>query len=257
MIHAPVPQPPSSLSERLAYVDALVDMCAMVIEAIWPASRPSTTVVPVRCFIQEVLKRSKTSWNTLQAAFFYLFRARQAITAQLDIPRTNQIPLAGKDAYIHCGRRMFLASLVVASKYVQDKTYRNAAWARMAGLPVHEINTAERVYLELLDYKLYIDQTTFDQWLQLLHLHLQAKTAQKPQPPAAHAPVAASAVLLSPPSSPSQQPVPELSPPSASSLAPSPILSTPLSSSPCTIGKRQRDPYFEKHPNKRLKFNLI
>ncbi|CAO3628143.1 unnamed protein product [Cunninghamella blakesleeana] len=180
-----------TLSDRLAYVEALVDMNAMVIEAIWPVGSNHNNIVPLRSFIQEVLKRSRTTYSTLQTAFFYLFRARPAIMKHLLLyqqkqqlvlqqqqqQQQQQQPLKGKDAYIHCGRRMFLASLIVASKFVQDKTYRNSAWAKIAGLPVQEINTSERVFLELLDYRLYVAQNTFNQWHQLLHAHVQAKTS--------------------------------------------------------------------------------
>ncbi|KAI9300344.1 hypothetical protein BJ944DRAFT_273168 [Cunninghamella echinulata] len=180
-----------TLSDRLAYVDALVDMNAMVIEAIWPVGGYHNNIVPLRSFIQEVLKRSRTTYSTLQTAFFYLFRARPAIMKHLLLYQhkhnsnhsQQQQPLKGKDAYIHCGRRMFLASLVVASKFVQDKTYRNSAWAKIAGLPVQEINTSERVFLELLDYRLYVAQNTFHQWHQLLHAHVQAKTTLRPPSP--------------------------------------------------------------------------
>lgn len=135
-------------------------------------------VVPLRTFIQEVLRRSRTTYSTLQTALFYLFRSRPAITAHLQRSQQDQ----WEDAYISCGRRMFLASLVVASKFVQDKTYRNSAWAKIAGLPVSEINAAERIFLELVDYKLYISQPTFEQWHHLLHMHVEAKT-QHPPPP--------------------------------------------------------------------------
>lgn len=85
-----------------------------------------------------------------------------------------------QDAYISCGRRMFLASLVVASKFVQDKTYRNSAWAKIAGLPVAEINAAERIFLDLIDYRLYIAQSTFEQWHRLLHMHVEARAHNRP-----------------------------------------------------------------------------
>lgn len=85
-----------------------------------------------------------------------------------------------EDAYVSCGRRMFLASLVVASKFVQDKTYRNSAWAKIAGLPVAEINAAERIFLNIIDYRLYISQPTFEKWHHLLHLHVEAKTLNQP-----------------------------------------------------------------------------
>jgi hypothetical protein len=151
-----------------------------VIESIWQISTitntknnaANTVVVPLRTFIQEVLKRSRTTYSTLQTALFYLFRARPQIKLQLETATNGN----WEDAYISCGRRMFLASLVVASKFVQDKTYRNSAWAKIAGLPVSEINAAERIFLNMIDYRLYISQPTFEQWHHLLHLHVENKT---------------------------------------------------------------------------------
>ncbi|CAO3595834.1 unnamed protein product [Absidia cylindrospora] len=168
----------NTLNNRLAYVEALVDTNALVIETMWCSNTSPTrqaAVVPLRTFIQEVLKRSRTTYSTLQTALFYLFRSRPAITAHLRQAQQDK----WEGAYITCGRRMFLASLVVASKFVQDKTYRNSAWAKIAGLPVAEINAAERIFLGLVDYRLYISQPTFEQWHHLLHLHVEAKTQQQ------------------------------------------------------------------------------
>ncbi|KAG0164205.1 hypothetical protein DFQ28_005233 [Apophysomyces sp. BC1034] len=160
---------------RQAYVEALVDVNAIVIEAIW--QRPATaSVVPLRAFIREVLQRSRTTYSTLQAALFYLFRARPSILSQLGCMQSCDQPKHQRMAYISCGRRMFLASLVIASKFLQDKTYRNSAWAKIAGLPVAEINTAERLFLDLMNYELFISQPTFELWHQLLHMQVQAKT---------------------------------------------------------------------------------
>ncbi|KAI8081505.1 cyclin-domain-containing protein [Halteromyces radiatus] len=169
----------STLNNRLAYVEALVDTNALVIETMWCSTIPSNrqaSVVPLRTFIQEVLKRSRTTYSTLQTALFYLFRSRPAIMAHLRQCQQDK----WEGAYISCGRRMFLASLVVASKFVQDKTYRNSAWAKIAGLPVAEINAAERIFLDLVDYRLYISQPTFEQWHHLLHMHVEAKTQNHP-----------------------------------------------------------------------------
>ncbi|GAN04104.1 hypothetical protein MAM1_0055d03563 [Mucor ambiguus] len=172
-------------TNRLAYVEALVDINAVVIESIWYPTIPKESrvspVVPLRTFIQEVLKRSRTTYSTLQTALFYLFRARPAIVQHLQHQHQQQQRSCDKksswqhNAYISCGRRMFLASLVVASKFVQDKTYRNSAWAKIAGLPVAEINTAERYFLSIMDHRLYIDQSTFDRWHRLLHTRTQAR----------------------------------------------------------------------------------
>ncbi|KAI8386902.1 hypothetical protein BD560DRAFT_430837 [Blakeslea trispora] len=176
--------PKSSLStnsstNRLAYVDALVDVNASVIESIWqlPTANNKNSVVPLRTFIQEVLKRSRTTYSTLQTALFYLFRSKPEIVIYLAKMRHQS---CWEDAYVSCGRRMFLASLVVASKFVQDKTYRNSAWAKIAGLPVSEVNAAERIFLNMIDYRLYISQPVFEHWHRVLHMHVEAKTLHQP-----------------------------------------------------------------------------
>lgn len=152
----------------------------MAIESIWnmKLTANNINVVPLRTFIQEVLKRSRTTYSTLQTALFYLFRIRPSVVSHLS--RMHHRQPYWEDAYVSCGRRMFLASLVVASKFVQDKTYRNSAWAKIAGLPVSEINAAERIFLNMIDYRLYISQPTFEQWYQLLHIHIEAKTQNQP-----------------------------------------------------------------------------
>lgn len=165
---------------KLNSIYIIIDTNALVIETMWCSNSSShsrqAAVVPLRTFIQEVLKRSRTTYSTLQTALFYLFRSRPAITAHLRQGQQDK----WEGAYISCGRRMFLASLVVASKFVQDKTYRNSAWAKIAGLPVAEINAAERIFLDLVDYRLFISQPTFEQWHHLLHLHVESKTQQHP-----------------------------------------------------------------------------
>lgn len=219
MVHSRV----SSCSVSVLRYCIIIDTTAHIIETIWPSSSSSSTsafspatttlpcsppssptalttapaVVSLRTFIQEVLKRSRTTYSTLQTALFYLFRARPAILSQLyytssgvvtppSPPPASENPaavamemggsyFAWQDAYIHCGRRMFLAALVTASKFVQDKTYRNSTWAKIAGLPVAEINAAERIFLNLISYRLYIAQPTFERWHHLLHMHVEAR----------------------------------------------------------------------------------
>lgn len=146
------------------------------------SANKNNVVVPLRTFIQEVLKRSRTTYSTLQTALFYLFRSRPEINNYLTRMQQQQQNNNNnwEYAYINCGRRMFLASLVVASKFVQDKTYRNSAWAKIAGLPVSEVNAAERIFLNMIDYRLYISQPKFEQWHHLLHMYVEAKTLNQP-----------------------------------------------------------------------------
>lgn len=60
-----------------------------------------------------------------------------------------------------CGRRMFLAALIAASKFLQDRNYSNRAWARISGLPVIEINTNERAFLGMMKWDLHLGANDF------------------------------------------------------------------------------------------------
>lgn len=164
----------------------LSETTATVIESIWPSNNASgrKEVIPTKSFIQEVLKRSKTTYSTLQTALFYLFRIKNIIIARLEqraasgnTAKRNSSEYSTDD-YICCGRRMFLASLMVASKYLQDKNYRNKAWAKISGLDIKEINGAETAFLHIIDYRLFISKPTFDRWFTLLNLHVDQMQQQ-------------------------------------------------------------------------------
>ena len=60
-----------------------------------------------------------------------------------------------------CGRRMFLAALICASKFLQDRNYSNQAWAKIAGLDVAELSRNERVFLLLIKYDLFLGADDF------------------------------------------------------------------------------------------------
>lgn len=142
-------------------------------------------MIPTKSFIQEVLKRSKTTYSTLQTALFYLFRIKNIIIARLKqraaTGNSKRSSEYGTDDYLCCGRRMFLASLMVASKYLQDKNYRNKAWAKISGLDIKEINGAETAFLKIIDYRLFISKPTFDRWFTLLNLHVDQMQQQQQQ----------------------------------------------------------------------------
>ncbi|KAI8374868.1 cyclin-domain-containing protein [Blakeslea trispora] len=152
--------------QQKSYVSALVDVTVQVIGSIWPNSISSPhsgnkPIADLNTFLHHILKHSRTTHSTLQLAIFYLFRIR---------PRVQE---KKNDVYVSCGRRMFLAALISAHKYLQDKTYKNSAWSKVSGLNVQEINHAEKVMLELLDYRLFVKKDTYDQWILMLQAHLR------------------------------------------------------------------------------------
>jgi len=68
---------------------------------------------------------------------------------------------------MHCTRhRVFLAILIVASKYLNDSSPRNKYWARFSSVySVNKVNLMERQLLTLLDYDLRVTEAEL-----LLHL---------------------------------------------------------------------------------------
>ncbi len=68
-----------------------------------------------------------------------------------DLPSLPPLP-----SPLLCPRRAFLASLILASKFMQDKCYSNRAWAKLAGLPAREIGRCERALGEALGWRLWV-----------------------------------------------------------------------------------------------------
>ncbi|GAN10489.1 hypothetical protein MAM1_0361c10030 [Mucor ambiguus] len=158
----------TSCQERSIMIDKLIDCAADIIDSIWTNNR-STKIMSTARFIREILKRSRATYSMLQLALFYIFRIKKLIFERLQQPLTN-------NELVCCGRRMFLAALMVASKYLNDKNYRNKTWAKIASLNVTEITATEMVFLKLIDYQLYVSKPLYDKWVSLLHDHIQKKS---------------------------------------------------------------------------------
>jgi hypothetical protein len=58
-----------------------------------------------------------------------------------------------------CPQRAFLASLIPASRFFQDKHYSNRAWAKLSGLPPREIGQCERALGQALEWRLWVGKT--------------------------------------------------------------------------------------------------
>ncbi|KAF2135956.1 uncharacterized protein K452DRAFT_313597 [Aplosporella prunicola CBS 121167] len=172
-------------SERtVKFVDSLVDSATQMVEIIWPLSVPTCRteatsgrgVLPLRTFIQETLRRSRTSYSTLQVALYYL------ILIKAHVPKydfTMEQPEDQSLRALQCGRRMFLAALILASKYLQDRNYSARAWSKISGLKVCEINTNEMAFLKAVNWKLHITDPVFERWQAIV---LRAAPSSQPPP---------------------------------------------------------------------------
>ena len=148
-----------------------------MIETIWPLSVLSCgrdtglggkqqNLIGLRTFVQEVLRRSKTSYSTLQVALYYL------ILVQSCIPKHDFTMEQSEDSpacrAMQCGRRMFLAALILASKYLQDRNYSARAWSKISGLRICEINMNELAFLSAVNWKLHIPEPVFHRWTDIV-----------------------------------------------------------------------------------------
>ena len=146
-----------------------LDTSTHIVEAIWPTSSVpprnesrGNSVLPLRTFIQETLRRSRTSYSTLQVALYYLMLIKPHVPSH---DFTSEQP---DDRYasqaIQCGRRMFLAALILASKYLQDRNYSARAWSKISGLNTLEINQNEMTFLLAVNWKLHVTEETYKRW---------------------------------------------------------------------------------------------
>jgi hypothetical protein len=157
-----------------------------MVEVIWPLSVPSSRcepvsgrgVLPLRTFIQETLRRSRTSYSTLQVALYYL------ILIKSHVPRDDftveQIEDTASYRALQCGRRMFLAALILASKYLQDRNYSARAWSKISGLKVCEINTNEMAFLAAVNWKLHITDPVWERWQEVVLRHTPSNLPPSP-----------------------------------------------------------------------------
>lgn len=156
-----------------------------MVEVIWQLSEPKSRcetasgrgVLPLRTFIQETLRRSRTSYSTLQVALYYL------ILIKAHLPKHDFTMSQPEDASLRalqCGRRMFLAALILASKYLQDRNYSARAWSKISGLKVCEINTNEMAFLEAVNWKLHIVDSIWEKWQEVVLRHTPTNPPASP-----------------------------------------------------------------------------
>lgn len=161
------------------------DSSTQIVEAIWPLSSVvcrselgSKAVLPLRTFIQETLRRSRTSYSTLQVALYYL------VLIKPHVPKhnftTEQPDESASDRALQCGRRMFLSALILASKYLQDRNYSARAWSKISGLNTQEINQNEMAFLLAVNWKLHIADEVFQRWTDIVLKYTPPPTPPSP-----------------------------------------------------------------------------
>ncbi|KZV82584.1 hypothetical protein EXIGLDRAFT_843547 [Exidia glandulosa HHB12029] len=121
--------------------------------------------MPLKQFIHEVLRRSRTNFITLQTALCYVEVIAAKLPALVQEEAECMVLRASVDSDddvpplpspLLCPRRTFLASILLASKFLQDRSYSNKAWAKLTGLAAREVGRCERALFASLNWRLWV-----------------------------------------------------------------------------------------------------
>ncbi|OUM67389.1 hypothetical protein PIROE2DRAFT_68837 [Piromyces sp. E2] len=186
--------------------DILDDIVVALLNFIWPSEQERVRNFALKKFIKHVLKFSNATLSIYISSIYYLFNLKDnkrynnlLQRIQLEIENTKQEQgfvtngnihercCSTCGAYISCYKsetvvckcRLFLTSLILASKFGQDKNYSNKAWSKISRFPIDNINYNERFFLNLIDYKLYISLDTYQSFASLISNHIVSIENQK------------------------------------------------------------------------------
>ncbi|KAJ2111988.1 PHO85 cyclin-1, partial [Coemansia sp. RSA 922] len=110
-----------------------------------PGTSALSSIPPLDMFITNLVLRSRVQAGTLICTLVYLRRLRRRLPKEA----------RGMECTCH---RIFLATLIVAGKYLNDASPKNKYWARYSTVfTVAEVNLMEKQLLFLLDFDLRID----------------------------------------------------------------------------------------------------
>ncbi|BGP36069.1 cyclin-like protein interacting with PHO85 [Rhodotorula toruloides] len=180
------PQPSAGFTSNEQPLSSLLTASAVAL------SSPNATLcfharnvpaISIEAYLQRILKYCPTTNEVFLALLVYFDRmARIGLEAQrLGLPKDQQggadasadVPNPSKlfaiDSYnVH---RLVIAGVTVASKFFSDVFYTNSRYAKVGGLPLHELNQLELQFLLLNDFRLKISVDELQRYADQLILY--------------------------------------------------------------------------------------
>lgn len=151
MIKTP-PSVNSKVITRVEFVDSLISAASILLEFVWPQKLERDQL---RWFLKETLRRSRSSYCTLQVALFYIYKLKPMIKSS-------------NSTVFQCPKRCFLTCLILASKFLQDRNYSMKTWSKISGLALKELISMEFTVLQAMDYDLNLKSQLYSEWSKLL-----------------------------------------------------------------------------------------
>lgn len=127
--------------------ESLVAASAGLLNRLWGESRAKDLALEL--FITAVLRRSRLLDLVLIVALLYLVRLAAT---------------GSRQGVMRCKKRAFLTCLILALKFLQDRSFSMALWSVVLGLGARELVRHETQALGLLEYNLYVGKDEFKVW---------------------------------------------------------------------------------------------
>ncbi|GAA5999250.1 hypothetical protein JCM5350_000691 [Sporobolomyces pararoseus] len=226
---SPVPSPPNVPSSSSSPKPSEPPLTSLFSASSVALSSPNATLcfharnvpaISIEAYLLRILKYCPTTNEVFLALLVYFDRmARIGLEAQrLGLPKEG--PVAGQDVEgegansatqasklfaidsfnVH---RLVIAGVTVASKFFSDVFYTNSRYAKVGGLPLHELNQLELQFLLLNDFRLKVPTDELQRYADQLILFWIGRNGTSNPPAAAASKAAASGASV--PSSPHPQ----------------------------------------------------
>ncbi|KAG5417795.1 PCL5 [Candida metapsilosis] len=154
---------PAHLS-KAQFNSILVNSATNLLKILYSKQQHNCDTKQIKQFIIEILKRSKTSIQSLQLACFYIYKLIKITTSSGSVT-----PLP-----IKC-QHLFLGLVIIASKFNQDYNYSFKSWCKIVGLSeetknIQHLRDIEVQILKVLNYELGLMGDKYENWCNILFI---------------------------------------------------------------------------------------
>ena len=108
--------------------------------------------ITLKKYVFRILRRSEPSESVIIASIIYFDKIFKNYPDQINIRSVHQI---------------YLVSILLASKYIEDDYYMNNHMAEYGGISLYEINRLEKKFCDWLDFDFLIYPNSFNQFRKL------------------------------------------------------------------------------------------